>query len=179
MPRYAAFLRAINVGGRVVTMGQLRKPFEDAGLEEVETFIASGNVIFHSRAKDAAKLEGAIERRLEAALGYGVATFVRSMSELRAAAERAPFPASAEAAAHALHVAFLRAAPPAAAVAALMKCRSDVDDFHVHGREAYWLAGVPMSQTSFSGAKLERALGMPATLRNVTTVRRMAAKFAG
>ena len=51
MPRLIAFLRAINVGGHNVTMEKLRKQFEALGCEEVETFIASGNVIFTSPSK--------------------------------------------------------------------------------------------------------------------------------
>jgi len=53
MPRYVAFLRAINVGGHVVTMAQLKRAFEAVPLASVETFIASGNVIFESRSTDA------------------------------------------------------------------------------------------------------------------------------
>ena len=49
MPRFIAFLRAINVGGHNVTMKELRGLFEALGLKSVETFIASGNVIFESR----------------------------------------------------------------------------------------------------------------------------------
>lgn len=176
--RFAAFLRAINVGGRVVKMGQLRDAFEGAGFANVETFIASGNVIFDSSSKDAARLEQAIERQLSSMLGYEVATFIRSMPELRAAAEHVAFPARAVKAAHGLYVAFLRTAPSASAAKALMAFRSDTDDFHLHGREAYWLARLPVSKTPFSGARLEKALGMPATLRNVTTVRKMADKYA-
>ncbi len=179
MRRYAAFLRAINVGGHIVKMGQLRGVFEEAGLANVETFIASGNVVFESVVKDAAKLEKSLERRLASALGYDVATFIRSMPELRAVAEHAPFPAREAAAAHGVYVAFLRAAPGAAAVKTLLAFRSDLDDFHVQGREAWWLARASISKTPFSGGKLEKALGMPATLRNVTTVRRMASKYAG
>ena len=52
MPRLVAFLRAINVGGHTVTMAHLRGLFEDLGFTNVETFIASGNVIFGSRPRD-------------------------------------------------------------------------------------------------------------------------------
>ncbi|MBA3270945.1 MAG: DUF1697 domain-containing protein, partial [Acidobacteria bacterium] len=55
--QYIAFLRAINVGGHIVKMAELKKVFEAARLDDVATFIASGNVIFSSRARDAAKLE--------------------------------------------------------------------------------------------------------------------------
>ena len=48
MPKYFAFLRAINVGGHVVTMDHLVRLFEGMGFSGVETFIASGNVIFET-----------------------------------------------------------------------------------------------------------------------------------
>jgi uncharacterized protein (DUF1697 family) len=60
--RYIGFLRAINVGGRVVKMATLKQIFVNLKLAEVETFIASGNVIFTSPA-DAASLEAYIARR--------------------------------------------------------------------------------------------------------------------
>jgi len=44
--RYVALLRAINVGGHVVKMDVLRKHFTKLGFTNVETFIASGNVLF-------------------------------------------------------------------------------------------------------------------------------------
>ena len=51
MPRFVAFLLAINVGkGHVVKMDSLRRAFESLGFSKVETFIASGNVIFDTGA---------------------------------------------------------------------------------------------------------------------------------
>ena len=49
MPRYITFLRAINVGGHTVKMDRLREIFESLGFANVETFIASGNVVFERR----------------------------------------------------------------------------------------------------------------------------------
>ncbi|HXW01123.1 MAG TPA: DUF1697 domain-containing protein, partial [Anaerolineae bacterium] len=51
LPKYIAFLRAINVGGHTVKMDYLRRLFEEMGFSKVETFIASGNVIFEAVAK--------------------------------------------------------------------------------------------------------------------------------
>ena len=56
MPKYIAFLRAINVGGHIVKMDQLRKLFEELQFEHVEKFIASGNVIFDTKSKNIAAL---------------------------------------------------------------------------------------------------------------------------
>src|ERR1043166_2432444 len=89
--RLVAFLRAINVGGHTVTMERLRKEFEGMGFSGVETFIASGNVIFTARAGNPAALGKKIEARLRAALGYEVATFVRTAEEVAAVAGYQPF----------------------------------------------------------------------------------------
>lgn len=75
---------------------------------------------------------------------------------------------------HALYVSFLPKAPAKERIERLLAFRTDVDDFHVHGREAYWLCRIKMSESKFSGNALEKALGMPATMRNITTVRKLA-----
>ena len=71
-------------------MTALRALFEAMKFDDVETFIASGNVIFRSKAEPA-KLETQIEKRLEKTLGYRVRTFLRTVNEISAVAERNPF----------------------------------------------------------------------------------------
>ena len=107
MPRYIAFLRAINVGGHTVKMDVLRQQFEALGFANVETFIASGNVIFETTAKNTRTLEKKIEQQLRAALGYEVATFIRTEAELAAIAQYQPFTTALLKTAQALNVAFL------------------------------------------------------------------------
>ena len=82
MDKYTVFLRAINVGRHTVKMDRLRELFKTMGFSNVETFIASGNIIFESTSKDATRLEKMIEKKLKDALGFEVATFIRSDSEL-------------------------------------------------------------------------------------------------
>ena len=91
MARYVAFLRAVNVGGRIVKMDELRGLFAEVGLSEVETFIASGNVIFSTTAKATAALEQKIETHLKKALGYDVPTLIRTTAEVAIAAARTPY----------------------------------------------------------------------------------------
>ena len=110
MPRYVAFLRAVNVGGRIVKMDALRGHFAAAGFANVETFIASGNVVFDTKAKPGPALEARIEGALKKALGYDVPTFVRSLADVVTAAERTLFPEKDVAAAGALLVGLLK--PP-------------------------------------------------------------------
>jgi uncharacterized protein (DUF1697 family) len=168
--RYVALLRAINVGGRVVKMDQLRAIFEALRLHEVKTVITSGNVVFTSGRQPEA-LESSIERRLKEALGYPVVTFVRTIEEMGVIAAREPFGQAPEGT-H--HVAFLKKAPDAASARSLVACSNEVDRFRVQGREAHWLISGGFSASTFSGAKLEKLVG-PATARNINTVRKLAA----
>jgi uncharacterized protein (DUF1697 family) len=177
--RYAAFLRAINVGGHVVKMDALRRMFEAVGFSGVETVIASGNVLFDSGSKSPATLEKRIEEHLRRKLGYEVSTFLRAPAEMTDIARYQPFKAAAlNVPGSVLYIGFLAEAPAAAAKKKLMTFANDVDEFHVQGREVYWLCHKKFSESKFSGAQLERTLEMSTTIRNVTTVRKIAAKLA-
>ncbi len=102
MPQYIAFLRAINIGGHTVKMDELRRQFESWGFTGVETFIASGNVIFETEPDSPQQLESLLEGRLLQALGYQAATFIRTPAELTAIAGCRPFPPAQHAGAVAL-----------------------------------------------------------------------------
>ncbi len=178
MPRVFAFLRAINVGGHTVTMAALRHEFEGLGFTEVETFIASGNVIFTSRAKGHRAAEERIEQRLRVSLGFEVATFIRTEAEIAAIARYRPFGEARLRGAGAFSVGFLKEPLGDPAVKALMRLRSDIDDLHLHGRELYWLCQKRQGESLVSNMVIERALQVRATLRNVNTISRLAAKYA-
>jgi uncharacterized protein (DUF1697 family) len=175
--RYIAFLRAINVGGaNVVKMERLRKLFEGEGYTNVETFIASGNVIFDGAGKTDV-LERAIQKMLKAALGFEATTFVRTGAELRALAVHDAFSAAAVARAARFNVAFLGNPVDAKAKKALMALKTRVEDFHVHGREIYWLSQVMQSESEISNAVFEKTLGQRSTVRGISTIRKMAEKY--
>lgn len=175
--RLFAFLRAINVGGRNVAMAELRRVFEGLGFREVETFIASGNVVFTSAAKDVRALERAIEDRLRTALGYEVSTFLRSEEELAAIAKYEPFKETHLKDATTLNVGFLVEPPGPAAKKLIAAFKSKIDDFNVRGREVYWLAQTKQSDSKFNNARFEKTLNTRATWRGINTVRRLAAKY--
>jgi uncharacterized protein (DUF1697 family) len=166
--RRVALLRAINVGGHTVKMTELRATFEAIGCIDVETFIASGNVLFGASDK-APELERRIEATLREALGYDVDTFIRTPTELRAVTKVA-VPTGA-----AWNVAFLKSKPSKAKVLALADWENAIDRFVVDGREVHWSCAVKQSESKFSNAKLEKLLGGPATMRSITTVQRLAA----
>lgn len=175
MNQYVALLRAINVGGHTVTMDRLRTMFEAAGFANVSTFIASGNVIFDSR-KTAAQAEATIEKALKKQLGYEVVAMVRTRAELARtiASVQARSLASPDVT---VYVGFLKAAPDTAAAKAVTALSNDVDTLAVERRELYWRCRRSFGESTIKGKILEKALKVPVTIRNVTTVAKIAARY--
>ena len=92
--RYAAFLRAVNLGrNRRVSGADLCAIFEELGFEQVASFRTSGNLVFEASRDMTAQIENA----LESTLGYDVGVFLRSAAQLAEIAEYQPFkPAQVE-----------------------------------------------------------------------------------
>ena len=174
MTRYFAFLRAINVGGHTVKMDLLKSIFEGCGFTNVETFIASGNVVFDSPVEDNHILTQTIESCLKDKLGYPVATFVRTAEELSAIIKNQPFSDSDEVN---IYIAFVAMAPDEQVRNKLYAHNSTDNHFLIQDREVYWLCRTRFSDSVFSGAQLEKTLGMPATIRNRTTLQKMVNKY--
>lgn len=177
MPKFVAFLRAINVGGHNIKMEELRALFESLGFSNVETFIASGNVIFEAKPENAGDLQKMIEENLRKSLGYDVATFIRTDAEIADIARYKPFDDKQLQTAQALNVAFLAEPLSDEAQKALLGLHNEIDEFHIHGREVYWLCKVKQSKSSFSNAVFERKLKVQATFRGWNTVLKLAAKY--
>jgi uncharacterized protein (DUF1697 family) len=90
--RYIAFLRAVNVGGTtIIKMNDLKQMFESFGLENVETYIQTGNVIFDSDKSKASVLEKQIENQLAEVLGKRIRLFVRTTPAVAAMVKACPF----------------------------------------------------------------------------------------
>jgi uncharacterized protein (DUF1697 family) len=178
MSRCIAFLRAVNVGGRTVKMDALRAAFEELGLSKVQTFIASGNVIFESKSRDLAALERKIEAKLNESFGFEIHTFVRTEKELAAIVEHPAFEAADTASAGAHVIGFIATAPDAAARKIIDGFANDADRFHVNERELYWLSTNKQSESKFSNAAFEKALRTRATFRNISMLRKLLAKLA-
>ena len=125
--RFVALLRGINVGGKsLIKMAELRACVGELGHENVHTFIASGNVLFESGERDAAKLDSALERAIEERFGFQVRVVVRSRSEVERVVARIP---ERWMGAQALRVtvAFLLRGNDARAIAASLSPRDGID----------------------------------------------------
>jgi uncharacterized protein (DUF1697 family) len=176
--RYVAFLRGINLGNRRVKSPELIGHFEAIGFEDVATFRASGNVVFVDPDGDTeAKVQARVEAGLEEALGYEVATFLRSAKEVAAIAARDPFDAEAiEASKGKPQVVLLGRKPSAKAKKALEEIAPDGDLMVVEGRELHWLPTVGLSETELDTKALDAAVGK-GTTRTAGTIEAIAAKY--
>lgn len=177
MKHYIAFLRAINVGGHTVRMESLRTLFESLGFSEVETFIASGNLLFTTTAGEIAALEAKISVGLQKALGYEVAAFIRSMPDLVRIAAYQPFPQSILETVATNNIIFLHHPLDRSARQKLMALTSEIDSFATCASEVYWCCRRKQSQSTFSNAVLEKTLGIKSTIRGVNTIQKLAARL--
>ena len=174
MKRYIAFLRAINVGGTtIIKMSDLKRMFESFGLENVETFIQTGNVIFDSDTSKASVLEKQIEDQLAETFGKRIRLFVRTTREVAAMVDACPFaPQDGEIA----YVAILDQKPAKKSIDALLSFRSEADDFAVVGKEVFSLRR-DREASVFSNNFIEKTLGVTGTTRNLTTIKKLAGKY--
>ena len=174
MTRYVAFLCAINVVNRRVTMDRLRSIFVALGFADVQTFIGSGNVIFDSEAEPDAP---AIESGLLAELGFEVPVMLRSADELLAVRDRNPFAEIDLDPEGQIEVSFLGAEPGPGPAQELISGATPPDRLAVVGLEVYWFHIGPRSDSDHSEAKVMRVLDTLATQRSMRTVERIATKF--
>jgi len=173
--KYVAFLRAINVGGHaIIKMSDLKKMFEAAGLENVQTYIQSGNVIFEAEEVGGRSLAERIERQLEKAAEYKIELFVRTMPEVQSIAQKSPFKVKDG---ETVYVTFLNTKPDKKSQQALLDLNSDADEFAFRGSEVHTLRR-DREKSVFSNNFLEKILKMPATSRNLTTIRKIVEKYA-
>jgi uncharacterized protein (DUF1697 family) len=172
--RYAAFLRAVNLGrNRRVTSAHLKSLFEELGAEEVATFRTSGNVVFEAP-RDLAR---GLEQHLEKALGHEVVIFLRTASEVKEIAARVPFPAKdVDASKGKLQVSLLERKPTAATRKKALALATDQDLLTFGKRELYWLPSGGTMESELDRKALDELLG-PTTMRTKGTVELLAAKF--
>jgi uncharacterized protein (DUF1697 family) len=168
--RYATFLRAINVGGRRITGVELCKPFAEMGLSDVESFRASGNVVFASPRKPS---EARIEEQLEKALGYEVGVFLRGPAQMLELAAAEPFEPGAK-----YHLWFLKKLPAKSVQDEVLALGTDDDRLAFGKRELLWRPRGRMTDSELDLKAVGKLIGLN-TVRTNGTVDQIAAKWFG
>jgi uncharacterized protein (DUF1697 family) len=165
-------LRAVNVGGRVVAMTDLRAAFTAMGYRDARTYIQTGNVVFGASGSPT-KVQSAIEHGLEARFGHGIAVVLRSAAQLAAIIDHNPLLGAGRDPKR-LHVTFLVSTPKSSRVGDLDTDAFLPDEFRWAGREVYVHCPGGYGRTKINNTFFERALGVPATTRNWNTVTALA-----
>ena len=175
--KYVALLRGINVGGnKLIKMQELAAVLSSAGFQNVRTFIASGNVLFESGATDRSKLARQIERQLKKAFGHDVAVMLRTIDELEAVVNLAPFKNVKNKNDAMLFVVFLASEP---GTMPKLPLRSDSEKFDVlavrHGAAYIVARRKKTGWFGFPNNFIEKQFSVTATTRNWSTVERIVA----
>jgi len=175
---YVAMLRGVNVGGNSVKMDWLRNACRDAGLQNVRTYVQSGNIVFSSRAS-ALKLVLKLKAMIDAQTRLPVAVVIRSAAEMANIVSANPFLKQKDIDIAKLHVTFLGHAPSKSSLEKLEALAGTRDEYRFSKQELYLHCPINYGQTKLSNTAAEKALSVTATTRNwktVTTLSEMAAQ---
>jgi uncharacterized protein (DUF1697 family) len=142
-------------------------------LDNVQTYIQSGNVFFESDEADTVALEDRISRQFEKTTGFKTQLFVRTIRQVQSIASKSPFTAKAD---ETVHIGFLKEKPGKKQQEALLSFRSEADDFALKGREVYNLR-YDREKSIFSNSFIEKILKMPGTTRNMTVIKKIVEKY--
>jgi uncharacterized protein (DUF1697 family) len=175
MPTHLVFLRAVNVGGQVIAMAELRAWFAKLGFSDPRTLLQSGNAVIRGPGPTGAKLEQLLETDAKKTLGVETDFFVRTATEWKQAIDKNPFPDEARNDPSHLVALVLKAAPTTAQVKALQTSIKGRERVKSEGRHAYVTYPDGIGRSRLTLPVIEKALGTRGTGRNWNTVLKMAA----
>lgn len=177
MEKMILLLRGINVGGhRKIPMAELRAAAKAAGLDDIETYIASGNLIFSAESPAAA--EAAVEAIVAQRFGLKVEAIARPARAWAAYARRSPFP-DADARGNLVHLGLSKKPPADGTEAKLNERAGDREKAVVQG-DAIWVDyGDGAAASKLTPAFIDKAAGSTVTMRNWRTVRKLAEMVGG
>ena len=176
-------LRGVNLGPyHRIKMDALRTLCESSGLTGVQTYVQSGNVVFHTKERNLIKLAKRIEDGIEKQFGFRPAVVLRTTAELRQVVARNPFGKRKGIEPAKLLVDFLAIEPDQHAGEELEKIKADPEELHLDGRELYIYFPNGMGRSKLPWARIDRAVKTSGTGRNWNTVTKlfeMAEKMEG
>ena len=171
MANYVALLRGINVGGnKIIAMARLREALTAAGMQDVRTYIASGNVVFRARKASTGTIAQQVERVIEETFAHEVTVFVRTHAELQRIIEQNPFRDEAAKTGATVHVWLLSAPPAPEKVKQLTAMSEPGDELRIIGDTMYQLRSGGFSDSLFARIPMEKRLAVLATARKLSTL---------
>ncbi|WP_165799475.1 DUF1697 domain-containing protein [Sphingomonas oleivorans] len=174
MTCFIALLRAINVGKRQVPMAELRMLVTGLGYGDVQSHVASGNLLFSGEGS-AADVERTLDAAISERFGFPVETMVRTADQWPLYVAANPFPRESEAAPNRVLM-LLSKAPPTPDAAARIAERAQAGEIVRAAGGAIWIYYADgVGRSKLSPVFIDRMIGSPATGRNISTVRKLAA----
>jgi len=170
--RFVVLLRAVNVGGRTLSMAALRDACEASGCTDVQTYIQSGNAVLTASTRSASTVERDVHDAIAAETGMDVAVLARTAGEMQKIVTSNPF-ARREVELRRLHVIFLARKPETPAGDTIDAAKHAPDRFRIAGREVYLDLPNGLGTSKLVPAVV-RAVRVPATTRNWNTVTKLA-----
>ena len=169
MARVVVFLRGVNLVSRNrVSMPALREALEEAGFEEVATYVQSGNVVV-TTTQAVSAVPAAVASVVKERFGIEIGVVVRTRSQLAKVVDRNPL-ADVAADPKRYQVTFLDGTPDAAAVEKLEAAATGGETVMRVGRELYSWHPDGMGRSKLARLLSDKALGVTATSRNWATV---------
>jgi uncharacterized protein (DUF1697 family) len=172
MHTWIALFRGINVGGKnILPMNRLVRDLQSLKLENVRTYIQSGNAVFQSSRAIPDTFADKVARQIANRHGFKPHVLILSSDELQIAIAQNPFP-EAEADPKTLHLFFLSSVAPAPDIDSLGDAGSPSERFKLTDRVFYLHAPDGVGKSKLA-ANAEKYVGVPVTARNWRTVQRL------
>jgi uncharacterized protein (DUF1697 family) len=170
--RQVVLLRGINLGARNrIAMPELRELLTNAGLQDVRTYLQSGNVVLSSDAS-AAQLARECERQIAKGFGLAIPAVVRTRDELAKVVQRNPLGELAVEPKR-YQVSFCSTKPDPDVLRKLADRALGGERFVAVGRELYAWHPNGVARSKLWAQLAGKGLGVTATARNWTTVTKL------
>ncbi len=173
MAGYIALLRGINVSGhKMIKMEKLREVLKEVQLDNISTYIQSGNVLFTSESVSTRKLEKDITDCIFKHFGHDVPVLVVTPAELKEAIRNIPYKTAEDDAQP--YMVFFSGLPSPESVKELEAKNFGDDQFKVIGKVMY-IIYENIAKTRLTNVLIEKKLAVTATARNQKTIRKLVA----
>jgi len=172
MYTYIALFLGINVGGRHrIKMTDLRLLLKDLGLEDVNSYIQSGNLVFRSEKVDTSELSEKISAAIADNYDFKPKVLILKKEKFVWDMEANPFP-EVESDDRRLHVFFLAEKAENPDIAGMEEVKNDSEQFELTENAFYLYAPDGVGHSKLV-SKLDRLIGVPTTGRNWRTIRKI------
>lgn len=176
MKKYIALLRGINVSGhKLIKMADLRELLEGPIMQNVQTYIQSGNIVFESASTKSADLEQLINARINGKYGFDVPVLVKTPVELEYVLDNNLFITKFQRDPKRVYVTFLNAMPDEALIEKLKEYDYKPEEYIIDGTNLYFYSPHDYGNAKMNNNFFEKKLKVTATTRNWATINKLIA----